>query len=128
MQLSGLEVLGVLNLHRDYCNDDVGNTFVTEWTFKSVIKSAQRNRCGSISVHEGPGGGHKDNSSLNVCVEGKQAVMLLLRVVDDVDLKTFVESLEVGPVRAERLTWKDGVILKDGVIEARMSKRRKAHN
>ena len=77
MQLSGLEVLGVLNLHRDYCNDDVGNTFVTEWTFKSVIKSAQRNRCGSISRHEGPGLGHKDNSSLHVCVEGKQAVMLL---------------------------------------------------
>lgn len=110
VKLSGFEVLGVRMLHHDCCNDDIGNTFVTDWQFNRVIKTAHR-ICETGSSDSGTSKRDKDESSFHVRVTGKKSAMLLLRVVDDTNVKGFVETLEVGSgERGEQLHIKKGVI------------------
>jgi len=110
VKLSGFEVIGVRMLHHDYCKADVGHSFVTNWEFNRVINQAQ-NICQTRSSDKNSsvtsGGNSESRSkgecSLHVCVKGTGFAMLLLRVVDDRDLREFVGKLEVGKVRAEVL-------------------------
>ena len=109
VKLSGFEVIGVRMLHHD-CNTDIGHSFITNWEFTRVISQAQhicetqaRSSESRGSESRGQGGKVQAGCSLNVCVQGTGFAMLLLRVVNDQDLRAFVGKLEVGEVRAEEL-------------------------